>query len=241
MLKCMIIDDEELAVKVIENHISKITQLEVAGIYYNAMDAFSAIQQNKVDLLFLDIQMPKMTGLSLLQMLPSRPHVILTTAHREFALDGFNLDVVDYLLKPVSFDRFLKAVGKVFRLEKALPPSANLQVTTAPIEEPPFFYIKSDRRFIKVMVDEVIYIESLRNHVKVVTNNGNFITLLSISQMEEKLSPQHFLRIHRSFIVPISRIKQFSQTQVTVMDNELPIGSLYRTQVLKRLNSYLFL
>ena len=240
MLKCMIVDDEELAVKVIENHISRTGQLEVSGIYYNAMEAFSALQHNRVDLLFLDIQMPKMTGLSLLQMLPSPPHVILTTAHREFALDGFNLDVVDYLLKPVSFERFLKAVGKVYRLEKTVASPAALQVAEAPKEDPPFFYIKSDRKFIKVMVDEVIYIESLRNHIKVVTVNGNFITLLSISQMEEKLSPQHFLRIHRSFIVPVSRIKQFSQTQVTVMNNEVPIGSLYRAQVLRRLNSHLF-
>ena len=241
MLKCMIVDDEELAIKVIENHISRIGQLEVAGIYYNATDAFTAIQRNKVDLLFLDIQMPKMTGLSLLQMIPSRPHVILTTAHREFALDGFTLDVVDYLLKPISFDRFAKAVGKVYRLEKTVAAPASLQMAQQAKEEPPFFYIKSDRKFIKIMVDEVLYIESLRNHIKVVTANGNFISLLSISQLEEKLPPQHFLRIHRSFIVPVSKIKQFSQTQVTVMDNELPIGNLYKAEVLNRLNSHLFL
>ncbi|HEX6181698.1 MAG TPA: LytTR family DNA-binding domain-containing protein, partial [Chitinophagaceae bacterium] len=106
--------------------------------------------------------------------------------------------------------------------------------------EQPFFYIKSERKFIKILVDEVIYIESLRNHIKVVTENGNFITLLSISQIEEKLSPQHFIRIHRSFIVPVSRIKQFSQTQVTVMNTELPIGNLYRNTVLQRLNNNLF-
>ena len=117
-MKCLIIDDEEMAIKVIENHISKISGLEVAGVYNNAMDAFAALQDKSIDLLFLDIQMPKLSGLSLLQMLSARPHVILTTAHREFALDGFNLDVVDYLLKPISFDRFLKAVGKVLRLEK---------------------------------------------------------------------------------------------------------------------------
>ncbi|HYF30242.1 MAG TPA: LytTR family DNA-binding domain-containing protein [Chitinophagaceae bacterium] len=240
MMKCLIVDDEEMAVKVIENHISRIGHLQVAGVYYNAMDAFSAMQNNDIDLLFLDIQMPKMTGLSMLQMLPKQPHVIVTTAHREFALEGFNLDVVDYLLKPVSFDRFLKAIGKVYRLEKTIPSSAGLQASEPPTDEPPFFYIKSDRKFIKVLVDEVIYIESLRNHIKVVTSNGNFITLLSISQMEEKLSPQHFIRIHRSFIVPVARIKQFSQTQVTVMDHELPIGSLYRSQVLKRLGGHLF-
>ena len=240
-MKCLIIDDEEMAIRVIENHISKISGLEVAGVYYNAMDAFAALQDKSIDLLFLDIQMPKLSGLGLLQMLSTKPHVILTTAHREFALDGFNLDVVDYLLKPISFDRFLKAVGKVLRLEKAaLPVNAGAPVVEAPKEEQPFFYIKSDRKFIKILVDEVIYIESLRNHIKVVTVNGSFITLLSISQIEEKLSPQHFIRIHRSFIVPVFRIKQFSQTQVTVMNTELPIGNLYRAAVLKRLNSEVF-
>lgn len=235
-MKCLIIDDEEMAIKVIENHISRISGLGVAGVYSNAMDAFAAMQDKSIDLLFLDIQMPRMSGLSMLQMLSSRPHVILTTAHREFALDGFNLDAVDYLLKPISFDRFLKAVGKVFRLEKAVLPVSNTPVADVPKTEQPFFYIKSDRKFIKILVDEVVYIESLRNHIKVVTEGGNFITLLSISQMEEKLSSQYFIRIHRSFIVPVSRIKQFSQTQVTVMNTELPIGNLYRTEVLRRLN-----
>jgi len=238
-MKCLIVDDEEMAVKVIESHISRINGLEVTGIYYNAMDAFSAMQKEPVDILFLDIQMPKLTGLSLLQMLAVRPHVILTTAHREFALDGFNFDVVDYLLKPISFDRFLKAIGKVFRLEKTAMPMAGTLVSETPRPEPPFFYIKSDRKFIKILVEEVVYIESLRNHIKVVTDNGNFISLLSISQLEEKLSQQHFVRIHRSYIVPLSRIKQFSQTQVTILNHELPIGSLYRESVMKRLNGNL--
>lgn len=238
-MKCIIIDDEEMAVKVIENHISRINALEVAGTYFNAMDAFAAMQKERIDLVFLDIQMPRMSGLSLLQMLHVKPHVILTTAHREFALDGFNLDAVDYLLKPISFDRFLKAVGKVFRLEKTSLPAAESMVADSPGVEAPFFYIKCERRFVKIPVEEVVYIESLRNHIKVVTTKGNFITLLSISQMEEKLSPQHFIRIHRSFIVPVSRINQFSQTQVTVMDIELPIGNLYKNAVMKRLNSNL--
>ncbi|HEY0680042.1 MAG TPA: LytTR family DNA-binding domain-containing protein [Chitinophagaceae bacterium] len=237
-MKCLIIDDEEMAVKVIENHIGRINGLEVAGVYYNAMDAFTAMQKSEVDLLFLDIQMPRLNGLSLLQMLSTKPHVILTTAHREFAFEGFNLDVVDYLLKPISFDRFVKSIGKVFRLEKSYV-TGDALVIDAPKPEAPFFYIKSDRKFIKILSEEVVYIESLRNHIKVVTDSGNYITLLSISQMEEKLSQQHFVRIHRSFIVPISRIKEFSQTQVTVLNHELPIGSLYRNAVLKRLNSNL--
>ena len=156
-MKCLIVDDEELAIKVIENHISQIDGLEVVGTYFNAMDAFSALQRERVDLLFLDIQMPKMSGLSLLKSLPNKPHVILTTAHREFALEGFELDVVDYLLKPISLDRFLKSLGKVYRLGNHTLPN----VPTLPIppkNEPSFFYIKSDRQSIKILLEEVLYI-----------------------------------------------------------------------------------
>ena len=131
-MKCLIIDDEEMAIKVIESHIIRINGLEVVGVCHNAMDAFTAMQNTNVDLLFLDIQMPRMNGLSLLQLLPSKPYVILTTAHRDFALDGFDLDVVDYLMKPISFDRFLKAVGKVFRLERTALPASSITTTELP-------------------------------------------------------------------------------------------------------------
>jgi len=233
MIRCLIIDDEEMAVKVIENHLGHISELELAGICHNAMDAFSLIQREQIDLLFLDIQMPKMSGLALLQSLPVKPHVILTTAHREFALDGFELDVVDYLLKPISFDRFLKAIGKVFRLDQPLT-SALPERTSS---EPAFFYIKSDRQFTKIFLDEVIYIESLRNHIRIITTEGQHTTLLGISQIEEKLPPQYFMRIHRSFIVPLSKVKRFSQTQLTVGEKTLPIGSQYRATVLERLSA----
>ena len=235
MMKCLIVDDEEMAVKVIENHISHINDLEVVGIYHNAMDAFSALQQQKIDLMFLDIQMPKMSGLSLLKTLSVKPHVILTTAHREFALEGYDLDVADYLLKPIAFDRFLKAVGKVFQLEEK-PTLSFASTAKSATKEPAFFYIKSDRQFIKILLEEVLYMESLRNHIKIVTTTGNFTTLLGISQMEEKLPPQHFLRVHRSFIVSFSKILRFSQTHLTVGDKILPIGSFYQEEVLNRLN-----
>ncbi len=237
-MKCLIIDDEEMAVKVIENHIAHIDGLEVVGIYYNAMDAFSALQKQAVDLLFLDIQMPKMSGLSLLKVLPHKPHVILTTAHREFALEGFDLDVVDYLLKPISLDRFLKSVGKVFRLENNTIPILPNPIPTTK-SDPAFFYIKSDRQFIKIFLEDVLYIESLRNHVKIITTKGNYTTLLGISQMEQKLPPQHFLRIHRSFIISLSKINSFTQTNLVIGEKTLAIGLSYKEEVLKRLEANL--
>ena len=235
-MKCLIVDDEEMAIKVIENHIGQIDGLEVAGVYFNAMDAFSALQKEKIDLLFLDIQMPKMSGLSLLKSLSYKPYVILTTAHREFALEGFELDVVDYLLKPISLDRFLKSVGKVYRLEKGKLPPINVP-TEASLNTPAFFYIKSDRQFIKILLEEVLYIESLRNHVKIITTSGQHTTLLGISQMHEKLPPQHFIRIHRSYIVSLSKVSRFSQSNLSIGSKSLPIGQMYREQVLKRLEA----
>ena len=237
-MKCLIVDDEELAIKVIENHISQIDGLEIVGTYFNAMDAFSVLQREKVDILFLDIQMPKISGLSLLKSLPQKPHVILTTAHREFALEGFELDVVDYLLKPISLDRFLKSLGKVYRLENHSPPLAPT-FPPARQNEPTFFYIKSDRQSIKILLEEVLYIESLRNHVKIVTTNGNYTTLLGISHMEKKLPPQHFLRIHRSFIISLSKVNRFTQTNLMVGEKTLPIGSNFREEILKRLEANL--
>ncbi len=232
-MKCIIVDDEEMAVKVIENHISHIKSLEVVGIYYNAMDAFSALQNQEVDLLFLDIQMPKMTGLSLLRTLPHPPQVILTTAFREFALEGYELDIVDYLLKPISFDRFMKAIGKVKKREKE---NQLLSYSVPEAQQSPaFFYVKSDRQYKKILLDEVLYIESLRNHIKIQTTSGSVITLLGIGEIEKKLPPQHFIRIHRSYITSLSKIQQFSPTQVKVVDKILPIGNQYRKEVFRRL------
>lgn len=233
-MKCLIVDDEELAIKVIENHVRQIAGMEVVGVCYNAMDAFTLLQKEKIDLMFLDIQMPKMSGLSLLKSLPHKPPVILTTAHREFALEGFELDVVDYLLKPVSLDRFLQSVGKIYRRQQGqeLP-----RVATHLSQEVsnPFFYIKSERQFIKILLAEVLYIESLRNHVKIVTTSGNYTTLLGISQMEKKLPPQHFVRCHRSYLIALAKVDRFTQTNLTIGDKMLPIGQNYREEIQRRL------
>lgn len=237
MLKCIIVDDEEMAIKVIESHIANVKELEVIGTFKNAVEAFAVLQQQHIDLVFLDIQMPKMTGLTMVRSLSHPPYIILTTAHREFALEGFDLNVIDYLLKPISFERFMKAVGKILRLEKiqqALP--VNIGVQSPSSDDEPFIYIKSDRQFIKVLLDEILYIESIKNHVKIVTQRTTHITLMSISEMEEKLPVQRFLRIHRSYIVAVSKIEKFTHAALGIGVAELPVGELYKNEVLKRLN-----
>jgi DNA-binding LytR/AlgR family response regulator len=238
MLKCIIVDDEEMAIKVISNHIANIKELEIIGTYNNAVEAFTFLQQQPIDLVFLDIQMPKMTGLTLIRSLSKLPYIILTTAHREFALEGFDLNVIDYLLKPISFERFMKAVGKVLELEKIQHPSPENNVATT-TDELPFVYIKSERQFIKVLLDEILYIESIKNHVKIVTQKETLVTLMTISEMEEKLPPQRFARIHRSYIASVSKIEKFTHAIINIAKYELPIGEFYKNEVLKRLNQNL--
>jgi DNA-binding LytR/AlgR family response regulator len=211
MLTCIIVDDEEMAIKVISSHIAAVKELEITGTYNNAIEAFAFLQQQSVDLVFLDIQMPKMTGLTLIRSLSKPPYIILTTAHREFALEGYDLNVIDYLLKPISFERFMKATGKVLQLEKIQQePTANSSTQFLNTAEAPFIYIKSDRQFVKVLLDEILYIESIKNHVKIIIQKETLVTLMTISEMEEKLPPQRFVRIHRSYIASVSKIEKFT-------------------------------
>lgn len=234
-LKCIIVDDEEMAIKVIESHLAFFKDIEMVGVYQNAIEAFSALQTQKIDIVFLDIQMPQMSGIGLVKSLVKPPYVVFTTAHREFALEGYELNVVDYLLKPIAFDRFAKAMGKVLHLAQIevvtpLPASAVKSAT-----ELPFIYIKSDRQMVKIVLDDICYIESMKNQLKIVTEKNTFKTLLTILEMEEKLPPQRFLRIHRSFIVAISKIEQFSNSNLTIAQHSLPIGNIYKNEVIKRL------
>jgi DNA-binding LytR/AlgR family response regulator len=238
MLKCMIVDDEEMAVKVIASHAQQVAGLHVAGAYYSATAAFAALRQQHIDLLFLDIQMPGMNGLSLLRSLPRQPHTILTTAHREFALESYEYNVVDYLLKPIALDRFIKSVGKVFQLAQMQQPVV-APAATAGLTEAPFIYIKSDRQFIKILLDDILYMESIKNHIKIITAAETFTTLLTITEMEERLPPQHFMRIHRSYIAAVSKIGRFTHTSLFIGTAELPIGELYKPAVLQTLNRHL--
>lgn len=238
-MRCLIVDDEEMAIKVIESHLQQLPDLEIVGRCATAMEAFGILQREVIDLLFLDIQMPRMSGLSLLRtLLPRRPHVILTTAHREFALDGFEFDVVDYLLKPIALDRLVRAVGKVYRLEDPSMNTAAPQTATE-TEAPAYFYIKTERRFVKIAFSEILYVESLRNHTKIVTRAENHITLVGIGEMEQRLSEEQFLRIHRSFLISLPQVQAFTPARIQIDTHELPVGAHYRAQVLHRLQQYL--
>lgn len=231
-LRCLVVDDEPLAAELIGAYVGKVPDLHLSGICTNAVDAFGWLQGEPVDLLFLDIQMPRLTGIELLKTLTRPPLVIMTTAYREFALEGYELDVVDFLLKPIPFDRFLKAVGKALQRKPADYPTVSDEPRA---DAPAYLYLRVDKEMVKVPLTDILWVESMKDYVKIRTAEQTFVTYLRISYLEEKLPPAQFLRIHRSFLVAVNRISAFSTSAVRIGATELPIGRNYRNEVLKRL------
>lgn len=238
-MNCIIIDDEPLAIKVIQTHVEQINGLKVLATFEDAMDGFTFMQQNTIDLLFLDIQMPQITGLSLIRALRQRPHIIICTAYREYALEGYELDVVDYLVKPIPFDRFLQAISKVYRLQNKNIPPLPITPKLVALNPKPFVYVKSEKCMVRVLLEEILYVESIKNHVRIISKKDSIITLQKISQMEEKLPARHFLRVHRSFIVALNKIDKFSATNLTIGSTDIPIGRFYKNEVVSRLEENL--
>ena len=234
VIKCLIVDDEPPARDVLRRYIEAIPSLSLAGECGNAIEAMSFLQQNAVDLLFLDIHMPQLKGIDLLKILSNPPKVIFTTTHSEYALEGYNLDIVDYLLKPIQFERFLKAVSKAFQFVKPLPAG----IPAPPVEETrkdPYIYLRADRKMVKVLLQDILYIESMKDYIKVYTSGGTIITKQSITSMEAMLPENSFIRTHRSFIASVDKIKSFTPELIEIAKAEIPIGKLYRTSVLKML------
>jgi two-component system LytT family response regulator len=232
VIRCLIVDDEPPAREIIRRYIEQIPSLQLAGECGNAIEAFTLLQKKPVDLLFLDIRMPQLNGNDFLKALKNPPKVIFTTAYSEYALEGYELDAIDYLMKPIPFDRFLKAVNKVHQ------PTSNKIETYAVAEEKkndPFVYFRADRKMIKVMLHDIIYIESMKDYVKVFTRNGTIITKQSISSVEAMLPEKSFVRTHRSFIISLDKIKSFTSELIEIDKTEVPIGKLYRNGVMKML------
>ncbi|MEO1485652.1 MAG: LytTR family DNA-binding domain-containing protein [Bacteroidota bacterium] len=233
-MNCLIVDDEPLALSVMEAHLKEFKDLKVIGKCRSAVQAFELIEKHQIDLLFLDIEMPKLDGFSFLKSLKNPPLVVVTTAHRDYAIQGFELDVVDYLLKPISLKRMMQAISKARRMQNETKQDTNTvaqETTTAN----PFIFIRSERENVKVELDSILYVESLKNHVKVVTPSKSYITLVSMSQMETKLPGSSFLRVHRSFLINKSKITQYTHTYLTLDRKSIPIGKIYRDKVVEEL------
>ncbi|MEO8402943.1 MAG: LytTR family DNA-binding domain-containing protein [Chitinophagaceae bacterium] len=231
IIKCLIIDDEPPARDIIRRYAEQVSSLEIIGEYGNAIQAFGALQQHSIDLLFLDIQMPQLTGTDFIKTLSNPPKVIFTTAFPEYAVEGYELDAVDYLVKPIRFERFLKAINKTFST------TLSKQAVIAPVveekKEESFVYFRADRKMVKVMLGDILYIESMKDYIKIVTKQGVVITKQSISSVEAMLPEKEFVRVHRSYIVSLNKIKSFTTELMEVEKTEIPIGKLYRNEVLK--------
>ena len=225
--KCLIVDDEPPALKIIKSYIDLVENLSIVASCSNALQAMEILKKEKVDLLFLDIQMPKLTGIGFIKTLVHPPKIIFTTAYKEYAIDAFDLDAVDYLLKPFSLERFLKAVNKVTNsntvAEQIMAPSRQ-----------GFLYFRSERKMVKVFLDDIVYIESLKDYIKIHRlADKPLIVKQSISTIEAMLPPDLFLRIHRSFIISINKITAFTPHDVEIGNIEIPIGRQYNSNLKK--------
>jgi len=231
IIHCIIVDDEPVARQVLESHLEKIDTLNVVASCKNALEAFQAINTKKVDLIFLDINMPEISGLSFAKSLTKKIKIIFTTAYREYAVDGFDLQAVDYLLKPISFERLLQSINKY--LDENMPdlPQENEILS----EKTDSIFVRSDRKMIKIKFAEIRYIESLSDYIKIYLPDRTVITRETLSNIEAKLPKSDFLRTHRSFIISMDGIESFTNEYIEIANKQIPISRSYKTEVLARL------
>src|SRR3954454_6885439 len=239
-IHCLIIDDEPPAREILKQHIAGVEALELAGTCSNAVEAVSFLKEHPVDLLLLDIQMPQLLGTNFIRTLKNPPKVIFTTAYRKYAVEGFELDAVDYLLKPISFERFLKAVNKGRQLNISTSRST-MPIPTSTEKQNgqsnSFLYFRAERKMVKVFFRDILYVEGLKDYIKIVMDTKTIVTKYVLSTLEEMLPANEFLRIHKSYIVAISKIDSYNADTIHIAKHGLPIGRLYKFDVNRVLNA----
>jgi DNA-binding LytR/AlgR family response regulator len=231
-IKCLIIEDEPIAREVLRDYIGKLDDFELAGEFENALEALSFMKQNRIDLIFLDINMPQLTGIEFLRSLSHPPKTIITTAYRKYAMEGFDLQVLDYLLKPYSFERFFQAIEKYY---ETLTYPVTLHNSDTPISSKAHLYLQDNRKTHKVYLSDISYIESKGEYVQVQSGNKTVMTRSSLTAMERLLPNDQFIRTHNSFIVSISHITAFTSSTIEVGEMEIPISRKYKNLVMKSL------
>jgi DNA-binding LytR/AlgR family response regulator len=236
-IKCLVIDDELPAREILKEHITGVEALEYCGSCSHAVEAITFLKDNRVDLLFLDIQMPHLLGTDFIRTLKNPPKVIFTTAFRKYALEGFELDAVDFLLKPISFERFLKGVNKILQLNLQGNDRKLSTPDTDSESVPPFLYFRSERKMVKVLFDDILYIEGLNDYIKIITTTKTIITKHLLVSLEQMLPHNDFVRIHKSFIIAITKIDSFNADSVTIGKKEIPVGRLFKFHLNKILNT----
>lgn len=225
-IRCITVDDEPFSLAKINGFIARVPYLTLVSSFSSAIEALPYIKQNPVDLIFLDIQMENLTGIQLLEILDPKPEVILTTAYDQYALKGYELNVSDYLLKPYSFERFLKSTEKVFN--RITPPQAEKSMDE-------FIFLKTEYKLEKVNFDEILYVESRGDYIYVITPRIKILTLMSLKSISEKLPDEKFIRVHKSYIVAVSKIDAIEHGRIHIKDVVIPIGDMYREKVWQRL------
>ena len=234
-ISCIIVDDESMARDIIATHLAQIQNIEVIAQCKNAIEAFNFINNNNnnVDLIFLDINMPEISGIAFAKSINKNIKIIFTTAYRDYAVEGFDLQAVDYLLKPISFERLLKAVNRYFEVN-----TVQSDIQLKPTDDNDFIFVRSDRRMLKITFSDILYIESLSDYIKIHLKDQCIVTRETISAIEAKLPQKDFLRIHRSYIISLKKIESFTNEEVTVNRKALPISRSYKKDVLNHLENY---
>jgi DNA-binding LytR/AlgR family response regulator len=231
VIKCIIVEDETLAQNVLQSHLQKIDKFELVAVCNNALEARAVLNSQDIDLMFLDIQLPGMTGLHFLRTIQNPPLVVLTTAYSEYAVESYEFNVIDYLLKPISFERFCKAVNKIAD-GKLLTPTAK-ETDSPPTDH---IFVKSNSKFIKVNFSEIIYIEGMKDYLKIHTRDYKLVTLQTMNDMEKILPAKQFIRVHKSFIVAIAYIKSIYGNSIELGNETIPIGVSYKDKVMELVN-----
>ena len=222
-IKCIIIDDEKLAAEVIQKHLQEFSIMELVGVYLNPMEALNTIEKDKIDVVFLDINMPKMNGLDFIRNIESSTNFIITTAYREFAVESYDLDVLDYLVKPIPFTRFLKSINKI---SQKIYSDKNIELKSNQSDKS-FIFLKVDKKLMRVKFEDIFHIESLKDYIKVFTRTGDFLVHKSLTGITEELPKNQFLRIHRSFTVALDKIDAVEGNSVLITNKRIPIGRKY--------------
>ena len=234
---CLIVDDEPPAREVLKRYVDKMPMLRLAGECSNAFEVIDFLHNQSIDFIFLDIHMPQLSGLELLGTLVKPPKVIFTTAFSDYALQSYELNAIDYLLKPIKFERFVKAVNKAIPKKEAVVSDSLIPASKNPVAfDEAFLYFRSERKMVKVVLKDILYVESLKDYVKIVTLHELVITKHSMAALEAMLPGELFLRVHRSYMVSLDKIRSFSPGHIQLASCEVPIGKLYQREVMKKLN-----
>ncbi len=241
MIRCLVVDDEPLALNILEDYIAKVPFLELIKATTNPIEALTMVQDGNIDLVFLDVQMPELTGIQFLKIANGKAKVILTTAYSQYALEGYELDVVDYLLKPIAFDRFFKAAQKAQSIIK--PATAPAAPVAQPVQQQvqqqqqdfmnDFIFVKSEYKIQKVYLHQILYIEGLKDYISIFTPTERIITLQNMKKMEDTLPEKHFIRVHKSYIVALNKIDSIERSRIFIGDKVIPVGDTYRDNFFK--------